>query len=116
MSVRLLLRIRTSSVMHLVGTGGHGWLMMWLAPCRLRYDKIFFVRRGLSLAAPADHDAGDNAQNDDPDGHAASDDETLAMGREILSGESVSKSETTKYQGHENTPSIVTKGVSSVLH
>lgn len=89
---------------------------MGLAPCRLRSDKIFFVRRSHFLAAPADHKAGDNAHKDDPQGHAASDDESLAMGREILSGKSVPKSETTKYQGQETAPSIVTKGVSSVLH
>lgn len=114
--VGLSLPIRASSVVQLVGIGGHGWLMMWLAPCRLRYDKVFFVRCSHFLAAPADHDAGDNAHKDDPNGHAASDDETFAMGREILSGESVPKSETTKYQGHETAPPIVTKGVSSVLH
>lgn len=70
---------------------------MGLAPCRLRSDEVLFVKRRRFLAAPADHDAGNNAHTDDPDGHAASDNETLAMGREILSGESVSKSETTKY-------------------
>ncbi|KKY29529.1 putative short chain dehydrogenase reductase family superfamily [Diaporthe ampelina] len=44
------------------------------------YDKTLFVKCGLPLAVPADQDAGDDAQADDPDGHATGDDETLAMG------------------------------------
>lgn len=102
--------------MHLVGIGCHGWLTDWPTSHRLRYDEVFFVKSGLPLAAPADHNAGDDAHTDDPDGHATGDDETLAMGREILSGESVTKGETTKYEDQKHAPSIVTKRVSSVLH
>lgn len=89
---------------------------MWLAPCRLRYEKIFFVRRGCFLATPADHDAGDNAHTDDPESNTAGDDETLTVGCEILSGECVTIGESTKYQDHETAPSIVAKWVSFVLH
>lgn len=90
--------------------------MARLASHLRRYYKVFFVKCGLSLAPPAGHDAGDDAQKEDPDGDATGDDETPAMGREILSGESVAKGETSNYQGQEPAPSIKTKGVPSVLH